>query len=184
MVPPLQVRDVMATTVATVRPEASLDDAARLLRAQHISGIPVVDATGTVVGVLSEKDIVAQLHRATGVGSARGLLDLLLESSPNRGENVLEVSRHQLHNGRVHEAMHTPVVTVSEDAQLEKAARLMREAGVKRLPVLDRHGRLVGIVTRSDIVAAVSGAPRGRHGSLSPGPANGAGTPSGPFEDA
>ena len=177
------VGDVMTATVVTVGPESRLDEAARLLRAHHISGMPVVDRARSVVGLLSEQDIVRALHRATGVHSARGLLDLLLESAPPKGDTMLEVCRRHLRNSRVREAMTSPVVSVARETPLEEAAHTMTSHRVKRLPVLDAHGALVGIVSRADLAHAVSGAPRARRGSLRPGPAPLPAGGSGPFED-
>lgn len=178
-----RVHEVMTTTVVTIPPDARLEEAARLLRHHHVSGLPVVDPSPHVVGVLSERDIVRELHRATGVDSPRGLLDLLLESSPSKGESILEVCRRQLHNARVGDAMTKRVVTVDPDATLIDAARTMGQHGVKRLPVVDAKGNLLGIVTRADIVRSVSGEARVRRGSLHPAPGGGRPPSGGPFED-
>jgi CBS domain-containing protein len=178
-----RVADVMTRLVVTAPPDARLDEAARLLREHHISGLPVVEPPHRVVGLLSERDIVRALHRATGVESPRGLLDLLLESAPSKGESLLEVCRRQLRNTRVSDAMSTRVVTVDRDAPLTEAARLMRAHGVKRLPVVDARGGLIGIVSRADIVQAVSGEVRAPRGALHPGPQLRAAPAAGPFED-
>lgn len=178
-----RVAEVMTGTVVTTTPNARLDEAARLLREHHISGLPVVAPPHRVVGLLSEHDIVRSLHRATGVDSARGLLDLVLESAPPKGESILEVCRRQLHHARVSDAMSPRVVTVDRDASLVEAARLMRVHGVKRLPVVDATGRLVGIISRADIVQAVSGEVRARRGALHPAPVARPIRVGGPFED-
>ncbi len=180
---PVRVGAVMSADVLTVAPDARLGEAARLLRERHISGLPVVDPTDHVVGVLSERDIVRGLDRATGVDSPRGLLDLLLESAPPKGESLLEVCRSHLKNARVRDVMTPRVVTVDRDAPLVEAARKMRLHGVKRLPVVDAQGRLVGIVTRADIVQAVSGEVRARRGALHPAPEVRSAVPAGPYED-
>jgi CBS domain-containing protein len=164
------VAQIMTPLVMTTTPDASLDEAARLLRECHISGLPVVDAEDRVVGVVSEKDIVRVLHEATGVGHPRGLLDVLLESAPAKGENVLEVCRHRLRNTRVKEAMSRPVVSVGPETSLIEAAHLMKGMGVNRLPVLDAQQRLVGIVTRCDIVGDLSATALRASGSLHPAP--------------
>lgn len=179
-----RVSEVMTTTVVTISPDARLEDAARQLRVHHVSGLPVVDRPHHVVGLLSELDIVESLHRATGVHSPRGLLDLLLESAPPKGESILEVCRRQLKNTRVSDAMSREVATVGQDAPLEEAARLMASRGIKRLPVLNAHGELVGIVTRGDIVQAVSGKAHARRGALHPAPQPRGPSSRGPFEDA
>ena len=180
---PLRVSDVMTAIVVTVPPDARLDDAARRLREHHISGLPVVAPPHRVVGLLSESDIVRALDRATGVDSPRGLLDLLLDSAPSRGESLLEVCRSQLRNARVRDAMSPRVVTVDRDAPLVDAARLLRVHGVKRLPVVDADGRRVGIISRADIVQAVSGEVRVRRGALHPAPVARPLRAGGPFED-
>lgn len=178
-----KVSDVMTKLVVTTTPDARLEEAARLLREHHVSGLPVVAPARHVAGILSERDIVRSLHRATGVDSPRGLLDLLLGSAPSRGESILEVCRRQLKNARVADAMTTEVVTVEKDAPLSEAARRMQTHGVKRLPVVDARGDLVGIVSRADIVQAVSGKARSRRGALHPAPAAPPRSATGPFED-
>jgi CBS domain-containing protein len=180
----VRVADVMTRLVVTTTPDARLEEAARLLREHHISGLPVVASPHHVVGVLSERDIVRALRRATALDSPRGMLDLLLESAPSRGESLLEVCRRQLRNTRVSDAMSPRVVTVDRDAPLVEAARLMRVHGVKRLPVVDARGGLVGIVSRADIVQAVSGEVRVHRGALHPGPQARAVSAHGPFQDA
>jgi CBS domain-containing protein len=164
------VAEIMTQLVMTTTPDASLEEAARLLRECHVSGLPVVDAEDRVVGVVSEKDIVRMLHKAAGVGHARGLLDVLLESAPAKGESVLTVCRRRLRNTRVREVMSRPVVAVEPQTSLIEAAQLMKRKGVNRLPVLDARQRLVGIVTRCDIVGDLSATAPRAGGSLHPAP--------------
>ncbi len=179
----IRVAQVMTRTVVTIAPDARLDEAARRLREHHISGLPVVAPPHRVVGVLSERDIVRALHRATGVDSARGLLDLLLGSAPSKGQSLLEVCLRQLHHARVSDAMSPRVVTVDRETPLVEAARRMRAHQIKRLPVVDARGELVGIVSRADVVRAVSGEARPSRGALHPAPAGPPVPASGPFED-
>jgi CBS domain-containing protein len=160
----------MTRLVMTTTPDASLDEAARLLRERHVSGLPVVDADERVVGVVSEKDIVRVLHKAAGVGHPRGLLDVLLESAPTKGDNVLAVCRRRLRNTRVKDVMSRPVVSVEPETSLIEAAHLMKVKGVNRLPVLDARQHLVGIVTRCDIVGDLSTTALRARGSLHPAP--------------
>lgn len=164
------VAEIMTQLVMTTTPDASLDEAARLLRECHVSGLPVVDAEDRVVGVVSEKDIVRVLHKAAGVGHPRGLLDVLLESAPAKGETVLKVCRRRLRNTRVRDVMSQPVVSVEPNTSLLEAAHLMKQKGVNRLPVLDARQRLVGIVSRCDIVGDLSATALRASGSLHPGP--------------
>ncbi|HXG75885.1 MAG TPA: CBS domain-containing protein [Gaiellaceae bacterium] len=138
----MKVRELMTPDVATVTPGTSLKEAAALLAERGISGVPVVDEAGTVVGVLSEADIVV---RASGDPGRRGLLGWLLEPEPGREE--------KLHARTVGEAMSSPAITIDADRPVHEAASLMVAESVNRLPVVD-DGKLVGILTRADIVRA------------------------------
>ena len=136
----MKVSDVMTRTVLSVSPETPLKEVARILSEKRISGTPVVDGDGRVVGVLAESDIVRQEQ---GAERDRGLLGRLVEGPPL----VLEART-------AGEAMNSPALTVAPDDELAEAARLMTEHGVNRLPVVDGGGGLAGIVTRADLVRA------------------------------
>ncbi len=180
------VSKVMTSDVIATTPDARVEEAARLLREHHISGVPVLGGNGRVVGVLTESDLVRDLHAAAGVDSPRGLLDLVLESAPARGESLLEICRNRLRRARVRELMSQPAVTVERTASVQEAARLLRVSGANRLPVVDRDERLVGIVTRGDLVAAISGGTPHARGALHPSSARAAPdrVPSDPYSDA
>jgi CBS domain-containing protein len=142
----LTVRDAMTTSVVTVRPETPLKEVARVLIDAGVSGLPVVDEHGTVLGVVSEADFLVKGQGAQSVRHRR-LARLLGES---------EATRHQLAKVAARsasEAMTSPAVTVDPTRSLQDAAALMTERGVNRLPVLE-SGRLVGIITRADLVRA------------------------------
>ena len=139
----MNVRDVMTTTVLTTTPETPVRDAALVLASKRISGLPVVDEEGSVVGVFSETDVIAK----EGVPPQRvGVLQRLLDPEDTWSERRLNATL-------VSEAMSAPVVTISPDRPLSEAATLMLGKGVNRLPVVD-DGTLVGIVTRADLVRA------------------------------
>ena len=140
----MNVKDVMTSDVVTVLPGQSLKDVARLLAERHISGVPVEDGTGSVLGVISEGDL---LIRENGTNPRRGgplawFLDPL---------DV--VDRLKLGARVAGEAMTSPPLTIGADRPVRAAAELMLEEGVNRLPVVDA-GKLVGIVTRADLVRA------------------------------
>lgn len=138
----MKVCDLMTRAVATVTPDTTLRDAARILAQRGISGVPVVDEHGSVTGVLSEADIVVKAG-----GEARGarLLGWLLDSDTD-----LE-SKIRAHT--VGDAMSAPAITISPDRPIHEAAKVMAAESVNRLPVVE-DGRLVGIVTRADVVRA------------------------------
>jgi CBS domain-containing protein len=140
----VNVKDVMTTAVLTVGPEATLKDAAALMAERGISGLPVVDRGGQVIGVLSEGDI---LFKETGQKARRPLVDRLLSLPPSEIEAKFLAAT-------VGEAMTSPALTISPRWPLTQVASTMIERGVKRLPVVDGMGNLVGIVTRADLVRA------------------------------
>lgn len=164
------VSEIMTHTVVKVLESTPLLKAARLMRTYHVSGLPVLDDAGSkVVGVVSEKDLVRGLDKSTGIASPRGLLDLLLGSAPHKGPTLLELCEHRLANGHVGEVMTARPIVIDSEATIHEAARLMRVGGVNRLPVVDETGRLVGIVTRNDVVEALADVPpKEQHGALRP----------------
>ncbi len=138
----MRVVDLMASEVISVRRETSLRDAARLMVEKGISGLPVTDEEGTLVGVVSEGDFLRkEVDRGDLMG--RGLLGVLFDNRDSLAEAET-----------VGEVMAENVFTVSPEATLVEAARTMTSHGVKRLPVVTREGKLVGVISRRDVVAA------------------------------
>lgn len=141
----MKVRDVMTTDVVTVSPGMSLQELARLLTARAISGAPVVDADGRLVGVISETDLLAkQVGRPL---SRRSPLDWAFGIHERADE-----LRHRAAT-TVADAMTSQPVTIEPDRPLGEAAALMIDRQINRLPVT-AGGNLVGIVTRADFVRA------------------------------
>ena len=141
----LTVRDVMTTTVISVHPADPVKDVAQLLVDRRISGVPVVDADGVVLGVVSEADF---LIKELGIDAPRGARRLL------QGISESAHAREQKRAARtVGELMTAPPITISPRRPIAEAARLMTTRRVNRLPVVD-DGRLVGMVTRADLVRA------------------------------
>ncbi len=140
----MRVEEVMTTEVWTVRSETRLKEAAEILTKQRISGLPVVDGEDHVIGVLSEGDI---LFKETGGPGKESFLDRWL-ALPLVGLNEKLAAR------TVGEAMTAPAVTIEAKRSLAEAANAMINEGVNRLPVVDDERRLIGIVTRADLVRA------------------------------
>ena len=138
----MQVREVMTTDVMTVGPDIGLKAAARVMIDRGISGLPVVDDAGKLVGIITEADFVKQeadrSHRRY-----RRLLDALF------GER-----EHRLVGENVGDAMTRHPIVVDPETRVAEAAREMADRGIKRLPVVNDSGELVGIVSRADIMAA------------------------------
>ena len=142
--------DLMTRDVAVVHPETSLLDAVKLMAQRRVSGVPVVDSDGKVVGVLSEGDLV-RWHEGYSERQARWL-DMLAEGfqlAPAFLDGVREQHR------KVKTVMSPGAVTVTEDMPAREVAHLMHSKNIKRLPVM-RDGKLVGIVARSDLVRALA----------------------------
>lgn len=137
------VEKLMTRQVAAVMPEASLKGAAAVLAREHVSGLPVIDGNRVVVGVLSESDIV---YRETGGSDGAQFVRSLMLSrdQPDRRAQATTVK----------DAMSSPAITIESKQTIDKAARIMMNKGVRRLPVVDADGHLVGIVTQADLVRA------------------------------
>ncbi|HXF99104.1 MAG TPA: CBS domain-containing protein [Gaiellaceae bacterium] len=140
----MRVKDVMTREVVTARPETTLKEVARLLAEHRISGMPVVDEDGKILGVVSEADILA---KERGPSRRRGVLAWLVDAYG--GEEKLKLEART-----AGEAMTSPAKTIAPWRPVWAAAEIMLDAGINRLPVADDEGRLVGIVTRADLVRA------------------------------
>ncbi len=140
------VRDVMTDAVRTVRASTPLREVAHVLIDNAISGVPVVDMDGAVVGVISEADILVK-EQGAGAIPHRRFARLLGES---KASNVQFAKLRAVTAG---EAMTTPAITIRSGRSIHEAAAIMTARRVNRLPVVD-DGALVGIVTRADLVRA------------------------------
>jgi CBS domain-containing protein len=140
------VQDVMTRSVITVDPGTPIREVARLLVDHGVSGLPVVDASGAVIGVVSEGDLLIKEQGHEGVRH-RPLARLFGESRETRSAVAKVEAR------TAGDAMSRPAVTIDAWRPLQAAADIMVQKKVNRLPVIDQ-GKLVGIVTRADLVRA------------------------------
>ncbi len=142
--------EIMTREVKTIGPDASIDEAIGTLLSARVSGMPVVDAEGRLVGVVSEGDF---LHRAE-IGAAKRKprwIEFLLGPGDIAESYVLS------HGRKVCEVMTRDVATVEESAPLTEIVEIMEKRRVKRLPVVSGE-HLVGIITRADLLRALSAA--------------------------
>jgi len=145
-------QEMMTATVTTVRPEMMLDELARLFTAKGVSGFPVVDAKGALVGVVTESDLIhrdQRLHSPTTVA----LFDAVLVVG---GVRQFEEDIRRMAATTVGEIMSREPVTIAPGATLDEIATLMGEKGVHTLPVVDEKGALVGIVGKRDLIRAIA----------------------------
>jgi CBS domain-containing protein len=132
-----RVRDVMTTSVVTVDRITPYKEIARLLAEHQISGMPVLTMGHHVAGVVSEGDLIAARDR-----------------NPATGQRPRWLGGRKQHQGRTAEQLMTsPAVTIHPDATITGAARLMNAHHVRRLPVVDPGGKLIGIVSRRDLLS-------------------------------
>ena len=144
----MRAHQIMTQQVITVGADASIVDAINTMLHYHVSGLPVVDAAGKLIGIVSEGDFIRRAE--IGIQPSRGRwLRHLLSASQTAADFVHERGR------KVSDIMTPAPLTITEDAQLDEIARIMESHGVKRLPVM-RGAQLVGIVTRSDFLPAVA----------------------------
>ncbi|PDT43022.1 MULTISPECIES: CBS domain-containing protein [Sinorhizobium] len=140
------VKDVMTTKVVKLSPDNSVRQAAKLMFEHHVSGIPVVDDEGHLLGVISEGDLIRRTELCSEASAL--MADMSLAPDDRANDFVRRCS------WRVGDVMTADPVTIDEDASLARVARLMQERGIKRIPVL-RNGEMVGIVSRADLLEAI-----------------------------
>lgn len=140
----IMVRDAMTPHPHSVMAESPLSDAARLLLSSIFTGLPVVDRDDRPVGVITQGDLI-------GKGGLPLRLGLLSES----GQDGIEPVMIELARQRVMDIMTSPAVIVADDRSLTEAVDIMLTKGLKRLPVADKSGRLVGMLSRLDIFKTV-----------------------------
>jgi CBS-domain-containing membrane protein len=142
------VREVMTKDVVTASKGMNVHEAARLLSEHRISGMPVVDDSKRVIGVISEADILF----LTGISTEHRLRDILrrLLGEPQPARKVGE---------KVEDIMSIPPITALADDDVRQVAAVLDERRIKRLPVVDEDGKLIGIISRADIVRAMGKKP-------------------------
>lgn len=146
----LTAKDIMSKAVITVSPDTDVVKAARLLLDNHINGVPVVDPSGRVLGILCQSDLVAQ-QKKISLPSLFTLLDGFISlTSPK----TLEKEFKKISAIKVSEAMTTNPVTVSPNTALEEIATLMVNRGFHTIPVVE-NDTLVGVIGKEDVLKTI-----------------------------
>ena len=141
-------QEIMTREVVSVRPDTPLAEVAEAMGSRGISGVPVVDEAGKVLGVISEKDFLTHL----GVGEPKNFLTLVASCLQSKGCVALPIKKRL-----AADLMTSPAVTVSPEASVKDIAALFTGRGINRVPVTDPSGRLLGLVSRGDLVKAAMG---------------------------
>ncbi|NLN75026.1 MAG: CBS domain-containing protein, partial [Armatimonadetes bacterium] len=154
----LSAKDIMTRDVITVRKGASIDGAARLMAEHGVSGLPVVDADGYLVGMLTESDILLKgLHApAERRVSTNGLFAPL--------PDAVDEAHRRAQSERVEEAMTTNIVVFSEESPVANIARAMIEHDINRVPIVEGR-KVVVVVSRKDVLRAIAADSGGDYGS-------------------
>jgi CBS-domain-containing membrane protein len=141
----VKVTEIMTRDVAYVFRETPVWEVAELMAKRKISGVPVVDASGSVEGVISHRDFLEAMG-----GSKRGtFMEIIADCLKGSGCLAVEV-RTQC----AQDIMTTPAVTATQATTVMEVADVMARRGINRIPVVDDHGKLIGIVSRADVVRA------------------------------
>jgi CBS domain-containing protein len=143
----MNAKDVMSREVISIAPAATVLEAARVMLQHRISGLPVIDSAGKLVGIVSEGDFLRRGETQTERRRSRWLEFLI-----GPGKMAAEYTRS--HGNRVSEVMTEEVQTVDENGALEDIVELMERRRIKRVPVV-RDGKVTGIVTRSNLMHAM-----------------------------
>jgi CBS domain-containing protein len=146
----MNASDAMAINVITVAPAASVQEVATLLLNHHISALPVVDGEGSLVGIISEGDLVRRAELGTDHRRS-WWLDLLAGRTNER----LALEYVKSHARRVEDVMTRDVITAPPGTPLRDIAALLEKKGIKRVPIVE-NGKLVGIVSRANLIQALA----------------------------
>jgi len=144
----MKAADIMVKEVVTAGPETSVQELAAIMLERRISGMPVVDGAGRLLGIVSEGDLIRRPEIDTDRVKL-GWLRLLVSDEARARDFV------KSHGRKAREVMTQPAISVAADAPLAEVVWLMERHRVKRLPVVEK-GRLVGLVTRADLLRAVA----------------------------
>lgn len=140
--------EIMTRQVVSVRPDTPLPEVAAAMGSRGISGVPVVDDAGQVLGVISEKDFLTTM----GVAEPKNFMVLVASCLKSQGCVALPIKKRE-----AADLMSIPAVTVGPDTSVKEIAAIFTEKGINRVPVTDPEGRLLGLVSRGDLVKAAMG---------------------------
>jgi len=142
----MKVKDVMIREIKSLLPDANAQEALDLLEKMKISGLPVIDSSGKLVGMFTEKDILSYVLPS--------YLDKVGDFVYEEDSKVTKKKFIGLGKMKVSQLMRKQVVTTTMDASLCEAAKIMLVEKARRVPVLDKNGLVIGIIARCDVLKA------------------------------
>ncbi|WP_320175545.1 CBS domain-containing protein [Maridesulfovibrio sp.] len=147
----LKAKDIMTSGALTLEPDTDVATAAKLMLEKHLNGLPVVDRSGKLIGVLCQSDLVAQ-QKTISMPSLFTILDGFISFSSNED---LEREVNKIAATKVEHAMTPNPITIEPDTSIEKIADLMVERKFYTLPVVE-NGKLVGVVGKEDVLKVLA----------------------------
>jgi CBS domain-containing protein len=147
----LTAKEIMNKNVITIKKDASIKELSELLVNNKISGVPVLDENGNLAGIVSEGDIIVQNSDLHFPRYFKLLDAIIYLESLNKFKRSLQ--KHLA--TKVEDIMTVKVKTAGEDTPINEIADIMLDSRVNRLPVMDKNNKLVGIITRADIVKSM-----------------------------
>ena len=142
----MKVKEIMVKDVTSISPETGCSEALDLLEKMQISGLPVIDENGKLVGMFTEKDVLSYILPSYIEKVGRFIYE---ENPKSTKKKFMELNKI-----KVRQLMRKDVVTTTEDTALCEVARIMLTQKARRIPVIDKSGKVVGIVARCDILKA------------------------------
>lgn len=147
--------DIMSYPVISIGAGATLEEVVKILADNNISGLPVTDAENKVIGVITEKDIIehsGKLHVIPLISSSGWIspyADISAATSFKKGIELLA-------SVKVEQIMSTKVTTIKADTPLSKVAGIMKNRNINRIPVVDKEGKITGIITRANLISCLA----------------------------
>ena len=145
----MYIKDIMTKDVITVTLDDNVEKCASLLIKHNLSGLPVLDDSDKLVGIVTEGDLIRRASRIKGPAVLEVLGGMIYLDSPKKFMDELKSAMGQ----KAKDIMTKKVVSIEPDQTIEEGATLLVEKNVKRLPVINKKGELVGIVSRRDIMS-------------------------------
>jgi CBS domain-containing protein len=142
----MKIKEIMTKEVVSIKPDDNVVEALRFLFKVQISGLPVINAQGKLVGMFTEKEVLSYILPSYIEKVGR----FIYEENPKS----IKKKFMELDKVKVSQLMRRDVITTNEDASLCEVARIMLTQKARRLPVVDKSGKVVGIVAREDVVKA------------------------------
>lgn len=145
----MYIKDIMTKEVVTVSVNDNVERCAALLIEHGLSGLPVLDEEEKLVGIVTEGDLIRRASRIKGPAVLEVLGGMIYLDSPNKFIDELKNSMGQ----KVKDIMSSKIITIKQEQTIEEGATLLVKKSIKRLPVVDKEGKLIGIVSRRDIMS-------------------------------